>query len=224
MIRPIAILATSLLSVCCASKPSLDATKPPASYQRPIIDCTQQWPSDALPCQAVREAEDRNVWISSLHGRDWYYCSGVIVSTNHILTAGHCFGDKIFVDGNLASVLREDHANDLMLLLAKTKDFAALIVNTSPSVSQIVYSAANHEPRMGIFTVSRITYIDEDQVCMGTLAAGGVSGSGVFDVEGRLVSIAQAAQSAHFDLTTAAIVVSIGANPKRIQAFLGANP
>ena len=49
-----------------------------------------------------------------------YVCSGMVIAANRVLTAAHCAGKPMFVDGRPAFIIRSDDHYDLLLLTTST--------------------------------------------------------------------------------------------------------
>jgi S1-C subfamily serine protease len=138
----------------------------------------------------IKEGIARNVWITVKikdkegEGR----CSGVIYQTNLIITARHCKGDEMWVDGVPAKVLRES-TEDLLLLEAETGPYEPLKLNTRPVIGDKVFSVSNYHEYKSIVSIGRIMRIEKDRIFSDVLCVPGVSGSALYNRRGELIGI-----------------------------------
>lgn len=117
-------------------------------------------------------------------------CSGVILRTDLVLTAAHCaVGSTFRVDGKAASILKIDKNTDLMLLSVKTERFR-MVTFGKVTMGQDVMSVPDYGPPFNrILFFGRVASMPEGQLWSDLKAAPGFSGSGLFDLDGRLVGL-----------------------------------
>jgi hypothetical protein len=117
-------------------------------------------------------------------------CSGVILHTDLVLTAAHCaLGDTFRVDGKEATLLKIDKTTDLLLLKTKTDKFR-MVTFGKVVMSQDVMAAPDFGPPFNrILFYGRVAAMPSGQVWSDLKAAPGFSGSGLFDLDGRLVGL-----------------------------------
>lgn len=146
-------------------------------------------------------------------------CSGVILKTGVVLTAAHCIGVVIEVNGKPAQLLSSDFEADLMLLSAETAEIALLSVGPTPNLVDEVYAVGNFGPFRDVVSVGRVVRVDDRAVYATVISAPGVSGSGLYDRAGRLVGI-----NNRFHGTStpqgSALIFGSAVHPKLIKQFL----
>lgn len=135
----------------------------------------------------VEKARNRAVAVKSLTGT----CSGVILQTNLVMTAGHCVTEvgTITVEGREAKLYKKDAKIDLALLFVETIAIDRVIV-AEPEVGSDVFSWGFPlgSPNR-VFSRGYIAVVQYDSIFSTTLAAPGSSGSGLYDKNGRLIGI-----------------------------------
>jgi S1-C subfamily serine protease len=117
-------------------------------------------------------------------------CSGVILRTDLVLTAAHCaVGDTFRVDGKEASVVKIDKATDLLLLKTRTERFR-MVTFGKVVMAQDVMAAPDFGPPFNrILFFGRVASLPNGHIWSDLKAAPGFSGSGLFDLDGRLVGL-----------------------------------
>ncbi len=164
MIRSVAISA-AIISTCCATTTTPNRLALSDGYKR---------------CVVVQAVTDHKT------------CSGVILRTNTILTARHCLGEGMQVNGK-AALVKKVGANetiDLALLHAETPEFPELEIAADPYVGDRAYSFANYGPWAALYSDGEVMRVDADRTYVRVLSAPGVSGAAVYDQNGRLLGIA----------------------------------
>lgn len=145
-------------------------------------------------------------------------CSGFIISKNVVLTADHCIGDQMKVDGVQPKVVKRDAYYDLALLtVSSDKDalpFRYSDVNRFEYVTAVGY--AYGWTRLSVLRV-RVFLIDwavQGNVAPGLVMQGsligGMSGGPIIDEDGSVVAITQRTNEG----------VSYGVGVLLIRAFL----
>jgi V8-like Glu-specific endopeptidase len=139
------------------------------------------------PKSVVREGVARSVTIK---GSD-FHCSGFVLETNLVLTAGHCFDDdtpKLEVDGKPASVVKAGRLPDLMLLATETAKFKRLNIRDA-EVGDEVILVGNYTDIQGIVSFGHISFLSPLSFLSDVKAYPGISGSPIYGLDGSLVGI-----------------------------------
>jgi len=166
-----------------------------------------------VPDGGLGERVERWVSVTSTTGAHDTFCSGVILETGLVLTAAHCWGEKVEVGGKEALVLKRAVESDLMLLQAITDEFLPIELYLNVPAGLSVFFV---RPIYPINTVSvgfgKVTgWIDGD-IMVNEQSWPGTSGTGFWAYDGRLVGIL----SASFN----GIILTKGVSAKKIKAFL----
>lgn len=153
-----------------------------------ITALLSSWFTATVMSQTAEEkARNRAVAVKSLAGA----CSGVILQTNLVMTAGHCIADVgvVTVEGREAKLYKKDAKIDLALLFVETIVIDRVIV-ADPVVGDDVFSWGfpMASPNR-VFTKGYISVVQFDSSYSTTLAAPGASGSGLYNRNGQLVGI-----------------------------------
>lgn len=132
-------------------------------------------------------------------------CTGFVINSEkkYVMTAAHCYGEKLWVDRVTASIVSLDTKQDLMVLEVKDLD---------PAKNQIALAAKNPEIRQDVMSVGfgyalerpqfRSTTVSDNAliadvgiggpfVAVSTSFTPGQSGGPVVDINGDVVSIVQ---------------------------------
>lgn len=131
----------------------------------------------------------RNVLVESedSHG------SGVILSTNLILTVSHIGASNLFVDGIPAVVLRRFTREDTMILAVPTKKLPAIKLVAKVTQDEEVYFVGNPTEHRGLIARGRIVDIEND-IYIDVHLTSGASGGGVYNLSGELIGIVRAVE------------------------------
>lgn len=158
-----------------------------------------------------------------------YTCTGfvyeniptVTITLDKVITAEHCIGRNLRVNGTPAIVLAINESQDLALILTDTGDMAPVRLRLTPveddeQVNAIGYGFGNREPIITFHTVLRNGISPHPTMPLGVLYRGrfigGMSGGPVFDRSGKVVGIIQ--RSSEVD------PVGFGVDTKTITQFL----
>jgi hypothetical protein len=172
--------------------------------------------SDTMP-HRISEGLRRNVWILADTN---HVCSGVIVAQDKVLTAAHCKGVVMKVDGRVALIERES-PDDLLLLHVPTPIVATDIAfNTSPRQAEEVYTVVNHVPWRSLVSVGRVIGMDGNWVFTSTITAPGISGSGLYDMGGRLVGMSTLMHGADLPNGKSVVIFNVAVSAQRVSQFL----
>lgn len=142
-----------------------------------------------IPTATVHDSFMRNVQILVPGIEQTRTCSGVVLTTNLVLTAAHCNGPGILVDRKPGKVVKIDIANDLLLLSADTLTFLPLTVGEIPVPSTKVYTVSNPGSYRDQVFIGYIASIEKSVVNIGIGSAPGASGAGLYNDRGQLIAI-----------------------------------
>lgn len=133
---------------------------------------------------------NRTVSVSTDEGR----ATGMIVATNLVLTNFHVLhtGSDVKVNGVVATIVKADTKNDLLLLLVPTKNFE--VVGFAPKVSQDeqIIILGNPLGHKNVILRGRIIDIADGKFYTDAHVFFGSSGSGVYNLKGELVGLVSA--------------------------------
>lgn len=129
-------------------------------------------------------------------------CTGFTIDAvrEYVLTAQHCNGDKLTVDGKKAFVVWEHEAEDLMVLRVEKLERAALhaskkTLSTGLPLAALGYGYGLSEPllRVGHIASSAqaLPGLTGDWLIASISYIGGMSGGPVFDDQGAIIGIVQ---------------------------------
>lgn len=136
----------------------------------------------------VKDGLKRNVLLLSTIGTKSGSCAGVIWHTGIVVTAKHCIGDEMTVDGRAACLLAED-GGDLAILSAHTPDFPDVVSADNVAPGDPVFSIANLDPWRDLVWVGSVVGVDKDGILSQGQNAPGVSGGGLYNDSGHLIGI-----------------------------------
>lgn len=145
--------------------------------------------STAITPATVYDGFMRNVRLLVVEGEQTRHCSGVVLKTNLVLSAAHCNGVGLTVNGEPAKVIRIDAENDLLLLSVDTLEFAPLVIGRIPVPSSPVYTISNVGGYRDQVFRGHVASVEEKFLNVDVTAGPGASGSGIYDAYGRLVGI-----------------------------------
>jgi hypothetical protein len=122
-------------------------------------------------------------------------CSATAVGPHTLLTAGHCFvpSHKIQVDDETVKVLGIDYDDNDHLLVRVDKSFGDAFVYVTPrefADNEIVHMWGNPGRSRDVYRIGEFERVEDDN-CDYFLMPGapGDSGSGIFDVDGKIVGV-----------------------------------
>jgi S1-C subfamily serine protease len=135
---------------------------------------------------AVREAVDRYVTVST--GK--VLSSGVIITTGVVMTCFHSLSvdSETQVDGVVAEVLAVDTVHDLALLSVTTKE-VSLVKLGKGALGEVVFLVGNPMGINGALLFGRVCLKSNLRVISDIHGMPGVSGSGLFNLDGELVGL-----------------------------------
>jgi len=116
--------------------------------------------------------------------------SGVILVTNFVLTCFH----NLYVDSGIkvgkeeAEIVDVDPLHDLTLLMVKTKELERVILNKA-GLGEVVFSFGNPMGLDGALLFGRVVFKTDQRVISDIHGQPGVSGSGLFNLQGELLGI-----------------------------------
>jgi S1-C subfamily serine protease len=136
--------------------------------------------------QAIENAMSRCVTVSAGNAEG----SGVIITTGIILTCFHCLkvDNGIKVNDFNAKVVAVDPTHDLILLSVPTDEFETVRL-CDVGLGQQVLTVGNPLSMVKALLFGRVIYQTEKRLIHDTHGAPGISGSGLWDNEGKLVGV-----------------------------------
>lgn len=137
----------------------------------------------------VNDAMARTVIISSASG----VCTGFIVKTGFVLTAGHCYrGETLYVDGKVVKVVKSGDPfkgeTDLALLTVDTAEFP-LIQLGEPTIGESVVMVANQNIFRNIVFFGSVMHVTESHLMSNIVIIPGASGAAVLSADGKLLGV-----------------------------------
>lgn len=142
-----------------------------------------------IPTATVHDSFMRNVQILVPGLNQTRTCSGVVLKTDLVLTAAHCYGPGILVDQKPATVVKIDIANDLLLLSADTLTFLPLTIGEIPVPSTKVYTVSNPGSYRDQVFIGYVASIEKALVNISIGSAPGASGAGLYNDRGQLIAV-----------------------------------
>jgi S1-C subfamily serine protease len=121
--------------------------------------------------------------------------TGVIVGKDLVLTNSHLLepGWDIFVDGKMATVLKQSKEHDLALLSVETKRLPNIRFTETTASTQNVFYVGNPGDHQRAVLPGKIVKEDDHYVytdCFDTVEeAFGASGSGLYTLDGHLIGL-----------------------------------
>lgn len=141
------------------------------------------------PMTPLEQMVARNVVVETEESR----CSGVILETGIVLTVFHALDTDsgIMVNGKEAKVVLIRQDIDLIVLRVPTDKVPDITFGTGIGVTKQVVQVGNPARFTGVVSIGRVILTDEKYLFTDTLAIPGLSGSGLYSVEGHLVGLVQ---------------------------------
>lgn len=137
---------------------------------------------------AVRSAMQRHVVVQATENGGTMTCSGVIYRTGLIVTAKHCVGAGMTVDGLAAQVIARS-TDDLVLLSTQTPDYPDLVTSDSAHPGDPVFSLCNFKDWRDLVFVGSVVQVTDEEIVSQGLNAPGISGGGLYNESGQLIGI-----------------------------------
>lgn len=153
-----------------------------------FVSCiTVSSPSPIVDSRLIRGALERNVVVYD-EGR--MICSGFILETNVVLTAGHCGegSKKITVNKKPAKILKRSSNPDLAQLQAETADFPKLQMR-NPHWREKIFSMGNKGLQKNVWSLGRVLFKLPHSTYANTLAYPGYSGSCIYSMREELLGV-----------------------------------
>jgi len=146
----------------------------------------------SLSCASASELatrEDRRNRFVLLSG-DSMYCSGVVVQTNYVVTAGHCVDgeNNIGINGVAGEVLVDDDEADFALLRVPTPVFSRARVR-APRIGEITTSTRVLSLRYRFWGWGRVVGYQDGTLAIQMRGWPGMSGTGVFGEDGAWLGV-----------------------------------
>jgi S1-C subfamily serine protease len=169
--------------------------------------------------QTIEKVEASTVFITAQEEEGVGRCTGFVVQTHLVLTANHCVGEKMTVDGAPVKVVKADAVNDLALLYSDTKKLP-LGIRILPVARFEMLTAIGHAYGWAdlLALAERVLLISgsvSDDTPRGIIVQpgyiGGMSGGPVVDADGLVVGIVQRGSDA----------IGYGVDASVILAFVG---
>lgn len=172
--------------------------------------------------KTIDDAIRRSVWVdvTKADGTEGN-CSGVVLETGKVLTAKHCAGLKMTVNGREAHIIALDAQDDLLLLKVESPEYSRVKIGPVPQVGERVFSVSTITDLPSIFSQGHVMKLAQQfgeyhiRPLVSVESAPGVSGGGLYDTAGRLVGVVVQYREApfrgmdgatHFNLMCGAVV------------------
>jgi S1-C subfamily serine protease len=162
-----------------------------------VVANAAEWPliADAL--------QDSTVYLETTGGS----CTAFVIhdaviedkdKLDYLLTAAHCDGEKLFADGQPASMVWKDTKKDLMVLSVKDTGRPALTLakrdaQIGQEVASYGYGYGFERPMFRVSHIAddRARVNDQDYLMIDAAFVGGMSGGAVVNHDGQVVMIVQ---------------------------------
>lgn len=186
--RPLLVSILAFLLICLPDSPSASQS---------VIDKT---------IRSIVEIE------FAVDGEQTHVCTGFVVDAarGQALTARHCVGNELTVDGQVSEVIKADETLALVKVPAMRKP-PLEIRKKSISLGERVWSLGFGYGKMKVFSRAISGWVIKDVILDGPLAPG-MSGGPIVDKDGKVVGVNQASNQ----------VLGIGCGYLEIRAFLTA--
>lgn len=138
------------------------------------------------PTKAVQNASERYVATDS--GKS--IGSGVIITTGCVLTCFHTISvdNGISINGIEAEIIAVDPKHDLALLSVPTQERTTIHL-ADACIGESVVSVGNPHGFNGALLFGRVCFLDDKRVFTDMHGAPGISGAGLFDMNGDLIGV-----------------------------------
>lgn len=136
-------------------------------------------------------------------------CSGFVINTQleYVMSANHCWGPGVTVDGKAADVMFWDKDADVLVLRVEGLEKKALKPSTKPltigmPIAAFGYARGSKFPTLRVGVISAVDAVFPAWDLTGTWLVidtpyiGGMSGGPVYDISGHIVGIVQRASEA----------------------------
>lgn len=167
-------------------------------------------PPTLTPPQIIKQAITSLVKIDATFGEGDGVCAGFVVDApkHYILTAAHCVGENLKVDGSPATVIGQN--SDLAIITTPTLTKPSLAIAAStPERGEVVVTVGYGYGRLLSFVRHVAGYEDADLV-LDAPEAPGTSGGPMLNSAGEVVALAEVSNS----------IICAGVGAEEIRTFI----